>query len=148
MSKWIKKKNKWKEPPAQAPLPACLPPVTVRFWILSSQMFNNSYTYIGGYLTHDRQTVRSSCEWCLGAPLTVKPIRESSPRHRSLAHHFTSLFDSRLPGEVSMCVFSMRTTFRNDKAAWIHTVRNVLQASEDVYVCVFVLVQHCGAVAN
>lgn len=30
------------------------------FVILSSQMFNNSYFYIGGYLTHDRQTVCSS----------------------------------------------------------------------------------------
>lgn len=105
MSLWGKKKH----------TAACLPPVTVRFQIFSSQMFNNSFTYIGGYLTYDRQTVCSSSEWRLGAPLTVKPIRESSPKHRSLAHHFTSLFDSCLPGEVSMCMFSMRTPFRNDK---------------------------------
>lgn len=31
--------------------------VTARFQILSRQMLNNSYSYIGGYLTHDRQTV-------------------------------------------------------------------------------------------
>lgn len=79
------------------------------FVILSSQMFNNSYFYIGGYLTHDRQTVCSSFEWCLGAPLAVKPIRESSPRHQSLAHHFASLFDSRLPGGACECMFSMHT---------------------------------------
>lgn len=80
-------------------------------------MFNNSYTYIGGYLTHDRQTTRSSSEWCLGALLTVKPIRQSSPRHRSLAHHFTSLFDSPLSREEGMCIFSMFLPFRNDKLA-------------------------------
>lgn len=61
-----------------------------RFQILSSQTLNNSYTFIGGYLTHDRQTVRISSERCLEAPLTVKPIRASSPRHQSLAPHFTS----------------------------------------------------------
>lgn len=122
-------------------LPTFLPPVTARFRILSSQMFNNSYTYIGGYLTHDRQTVRSSSDWCLGAPLTVKPIRESSPRHRSLAHHFTSLFDSRLPGEVSMCMFSMHTPFRNDKLMWIHTL-----CTANEWVCICVCLSCCSIV--
>lgn len=59
---------------SKSSFPTCLSMITVRFQILSSQIFNNLYSYNGGYLTHDRQTVCSS-ERCLVAPLTVKPIR-------------------------------------------------------------------------
>lgn len=67
---------------------SAVPPLVVFLWlqqgfvISSSQIFNNSYSHIGGYLTHDRQTAQLF-EWCLGAPLTVKPITEISPWYQS-----------------------------------------------------------------
>ena len=77
-------------------------------------------------------------EWCLGAPLAVKPIRESSPRHQSLAHCFTSLFDSHLSGGESMYIFSMHTHFENDTLATsfsVDTISVYIAYTVDEWVC-------------